>query len=153
MVQESKTETSKKSKPKNGAKWFKLLGWLLGLGLSAYFPQLTAPFGQTLPFKLFGTLSAIAGFGLVFKLTPALSVGWKIFWTVLPLIVGGVAGGIYKELLQSIGNTTPSEAMVWTEFGLFCLAYFCVFAVIGSAYRNGAAPFIQKFGKLTIPSN
>lgn len=153
MAEPKNKETGPKGKPKNWAIWFKRIGWVLGFGFSLLLPQLTAPLGATLPFKLVGCLSAITGFGLAYSLTPRLSIGWKILWTVLPVIGAGVSGGMYRSLLLPPEHSTPTAAVEWGEFGLFCIAYFCVFAVIGSAYRNGGAFLVQKFAKITIPAN
>lgn len=154
MGDDASAETNqKKRKPTNLVGWFTGAGWVLGLGFSLLLPQLTAPLEATLPYKLVGFLSAITGFGLAYKMTPRLATNRKIVWSIVPLIGAVVAGGIYRSLLLSAEHTTPSVTVEWVEFVLFCLAYFCVFALISSAYRNGGAVIIQKFTKITVPTN
>lgn len=140
--------TSPASAPKETF-WSKLLGWGVGVVLPVFLPQLTTPAAElVLPFELGGAVSGFVGFTAMYFLLPYLSRMQKMVSTVAALVLGLLAAGVYRQLLYSASNTSPTQTVEWLEFGLFCIAYFGIFAALAPAFRAGMPAILRR---MSIP--
>jgi len=135
------------------AKWFHRIGWTAGAVISTILPGLTAPLHLKLQFALSGMVSALGGFSITYSILGDKNIRkfTKRMGAAAAGLIGLIAGQIYRTLLLDPKNTTPTTFIMWVEFGLFCIAYAGIFALLAFAYRNGGLFILKKLGKVSIP--
>jgi hypothetical protein len=136
--------------PTGIVKWYHRVGWTLGILISIIFPRIDAPLNLTLAFTIGGTVSALLGFSLMYAFLKRKSVSTRARWgTVAAAAIAGlIAMQLYRTLL--LRYTTPNTLTMWTEFALFCVGYFGLFALLAFVYRNGGLFVLQKLGKVSV---
>jgi hypothetical protein len=117
--------------------------------VSVLLPKLTSPLELTAPFDLGGTISGMLGFaGMLWFLNRSKMSGIKQFGLAGgALVIGLGTFAWYRALLLSPAESTTGAGIETLEFVLYCIAYLCIFAVLGYAYSYGGPLVFRMFGK------
>jgi hypothetical protein len=123
------------------------IGWVVGLLISVILPKLTSPLELTAPFDLGGTISGMLGFGGMFWFLNEGKVTGRTKFGVAAgaLVIGLGMFAWYRAVMLSPAEVTPGPWIEAIEFALYCVAYFCIFAVLGYVYWYGGPIVFRMF--------
>ena len=128
---------------------YSVVGWALGLVVSATTPMFTAPLGLVAPFHLGSAVFGMSGFGGMFWYSgrPDVSGGRKLLTALGCAALDIGAYSWYRSLLLAKENASPSLGVEVLEFVLYCVASLLVLAAMSYVYWHVGPKIFDKLFK------